>query len=114
MPRLIRSAALNGYVELSRSLRLDPYKMIAACGLPPACLDDPEIKVPINAVIKLLEESASRSEKPDFGLRLAENRTLANLGALSLLPRTADNPQSARRTRWVHVLAQRGPARQDC
>ena len=87
MPRLIRSAALSGYVELSRSLRLDPYKMIAACGLPPACLDDPEIKVPINAVIKLLEESASRSEKPDFGLRLAENRTLANLGALSLLVR---------------------------
>ena len=87
MPRLIRSAALSSYVELSRSLRLDPYKMIRECGLPRACLDNPEIKVPINAVIKLLEESASRSGKPDFGLRMAENRTLANLGALSLLVR---------------------------
>jgi AraC-like DNA-binding protein len=87
MPRLIRSAALTNYVELSRSLGLDPYRMIRDCGLPPACLDDPEIKVPIDAVVRLLEESASRSGKPDFGLRLAENRTLANLGASSLLVR---------------------------
>ena len=87
MPRLIRSAALNNYVELARSLGLDPYRMIAACNLPAACLDDPEIKVPVTSVIKLLEESALRSGKIDFGLRLAENRTLANLGALALLVR---------------------------
>jgi AraC-like DNA-binding protein len=87
MPRLIRSAALSDYVEVSQSLHLDPYKMVTACGLPPACLSDPEIKVPVNAVIRLLEESASRSGAPDFGLRLAENRTFANLGALSLLVR---------------------------
>ena len=87
MPRLIRSAALNNYVELARSLGLDPYRMIAACDLPATCLDDPEIKVPVTSVIKLLEESALRSGKIDFGLRLAENRTLANLGALALLVR---------------------------
>ena len=28
-----------------------------------------------------------QSRKPDFGLRLAENRTLANVGALALLVR---------------------------
>jgi hypothetical protein len=87
MPRLIRSAALNNYVELARSLGLDPYRMIAAYDLPAACLDDPEIKVPVTSVIKLLEESALRSGKIDFGLRLSENRTLANLGALALLVR---------------------------
>jgi AraC-like DNA-binding protein len=87
MPRLIRSAVLNNYVELSRSLGLDPYRMITACGLPAACLDDPEIKVPITAVVRLLEESALRSGKSDFGLRLAESRTLSNLGALALLVR---------------------------
>ena len=48
MPQLIRSAVLNNYVELARSLGLDPYRMIAACSLPAACLEDPEIKVPLN------------------------------------------------------------------
>jgi hypothetical protein len=87
MPQLIRSAVLNNYVELSRSLGLDPYRMIVAYGLPAACLDDPEIKVPLTSVLRLLEESALQSGKPDFGLRLANNRTLANVGALALLVR---------------------------
>jgi AraC-like DNA-binding protein len=87
MPRLIRSAVLNNYVELSRSLGLDPYRMITACGLPAASLDDPDTKVPLASVLRLLEQSALQSGKPDFGLRLAENRTLANVGALALLIR---------------------------
>jgi AraC-like DNA-binding protein len=87
MPRLIRSAVLNNYVELSRSLGLDPYRMITACGLPAACLDDPDTKVPLASVLRLLEQSALQSGKPDFGLRLGESRTLANLGALALLIR---------------------------
>ena len=37
MPQLIRSAVLNNYVELARSLGLDPYRMIAAYSLPAAC-----------------------------------------------------------------------------
>src|SRR5262245_40592368 len=87
MPRLIRSAALTNYAELSRSLGLDPYRMLTISGLPAACLEDPELRVPIKAVVRLLEESAIRSGKADFGLRLAESRTVANLGALALLVR---------------------------
>jgi AraC-like DNA-binding protein len=87
MPRLIRGAVLNNYVEVSRSLGLDPYRMITACGLPAACLGDPDSKVPLAAVIRLLEQSALKSGKPDFGLRLGESRTLANVGALALLVR---------------------------
>ena len=95
MSRLIRSAVLNNYVELSRSLGLDPYRMITACGLPAACLDDPDTKVPLASVIKLLEQSALKSGKPDFGLRLAENRTLANVGALALLVREQPSVRKA-------------------
>ena len=87
MPQLIRSAVLNNYLELARSLGLDPYRMIAACSLPAACLQDPEIKVPLTSILRLLEDSALQAGKPDFGLRLADNRTLANLGALALLVR---------------------------
>lgn len=87
MVPLIRGAVLNGYVEVARSVGLDPFRMIAACGLPPACLTDPEVKVPAIAVVQLLENSARQSGKPDFGLRLADRRTLSNLGALALLVR---------------------------
>jgi len=87
MPRLVRSAALSYYPEVARSVGLDPYRMIAACGLPPVCLTDSEVKVPAAAIARLLEESARRSGKDDFGLRLADQRTLSNLGPLGLLVR---------------------------
>jgi len=87
MARLIRSAVLTNYVEVARSVGLDPYRMIAEFRLPPASLTDPEIKVSAAAVGRLLEESARRSGKIDFGLRLADQRTVANLGALALLVR---------------------------
>jgi AraC-like DNA-binding protein len=41
----------------------------------------------MTAVARLLEESAARSGRLDFGLRLAERRSLSNLGVLALLVR---------------------------
>jgi AraC-like DNA-binding protein len=87
MPRLIRGAVLTDYIEVARSVGLDPYRMIAEFRLPPASLTDPDVKVPAAVVGRLLEESAHRSGKSDFGLRLADRRTVANLGALALLVR---------------------------
>jgi len=87
MPRLIRSAVLSNYVEVARSVGLDPYPMITEFRLPAASLTDPEVKVSVDAVGRLLEASATRSGKVDFGLRLADKRTVANLGALALLVR---------------------------
>lgn len=87
MPRLIRSAVLSNYVEVARSVGLEPYRLVSEFRLPPACLTDPEVKVSAAAVGRLLEESARRSGKIDFGLRLADRRTVANLGALALLVR---------------------------
>src|SRR5215813_9263023 len=87
MPRLIRSATLTNYVDVARSVGLDPYRMIAEFRLPPASLTDPDVRVSAAVVGRLLEESAHRSGKPDFGLRLADRRTVSNLGALALLVR---------------------------
>jgi AraC-like DNA-binding protein len=87
MPRLIRSAALSGYVEVTQAVGLDPYRMVAAHRLPPACLTDPEVRIPVAAVARLLEDSANRSGRPEFALRLAERRSLSNLGVLALLVR---------------------------
>jgi len=87
MPRLVRSAVLNNYVEVAQSVGLDPYRMIAAHGLPPGCLRDPELRIPMTAVARLLEDSAARSGRSDFALNLAERRSLSNVGALALLVR---------------------------
>ena len=87
MPRLVRSAALNSYIDVARAEGLDPYRMVFEAGLPPASLTDPEARVSVAAVSRLLEASAKQSGKADFGLRLAERRSLSNLGALALLVR---------------------------
>ena len=87
MPRLIRSAVLNNFVEVARSVGLDPYRMITEFHLPAACLMDSEIKISAGKVGRLFEAAAERSGKIDFGLRLADRRTLSNLGALALLVR---------------------------
>lgn len=87
MPRLIRSAVLNNFVEVARSVGLDPYRMITEFHLPAACLTDSEIKISAAKVGRLFEAAAQRSGKIDFGLRLADRRTLSNLGALALLVR---------------------------
>ena len=87
MPHLIRGAVLSNYVEVARSVGLDPYRMVAAANIPAACLTDPEAKIPAVAVARLLEASAAQAGREDFGLLLAERRTLSNLGALALLVR---------------------------
>ena len=87
MPRLIRSATLTGYLDVAKAVGLDAHRMLARFGLPAACLTDPEIRISAAAVALILEESAQQSGRPDFGLRLAERRSLSNIGALALLVR---------------------------
>lgn len=87
MSRLVRSAVLTNFVTVATSAGLDPYQMVAEFGLPVASLADPEARVPILSVNRLLEEAARRSGRSDFGLRLAEQRTLSNLGATAMLVR---------------------------
>src|SRR6478736_2750050 len=87
MPRLIRSAVLNNFVEVARSVGPDPYRMITEFHLPAACLTDSEIKISTGKVGRLFQAAAQRSGKIDFGSWLADRRTLSNLGALALLVR---------------------------
>jgi AraC-like DNA-binding protein len=84
---LIRSASLTNYAEVARRVGLDPYRLLPEFGLPQRCLRDPELKVPILAVRRLLEASAERSGVEAFGLLMAETRRLSNLGPVGLLMR---------------------------
>jgi AraC-like DNA-binding protein len=59
-------------------------QMIAAVRIPRASLSDPDRHISVAAVCRLLEQSAELSGVHDFGLRLAECRTLSNFGPLGL------------------------------
>jgi len=95
MASLIRSASLAGYVDIARSSGLDAYRMMRAAGLSPSCLHDPEIRISVAAVRRLLESSANEGNIPDLGLRMAESRRLSNLGPVSLLLREEPTARKA-------------------
>ena len=87
MKGLIRGASLTHYADVARHAGLDPSRMLSEFGVPSRCLKEPELKVPIDAVRRLLEASAERSGVEGFGLLMAEARRLSNLGPLGLLIR---------------------------
>jgi AraC-like DNA-binding protein len=89
-----RYAALTGYVELGLSLGIDPAALMDRVGLHPGGLAHPDRWIPAAAVAQLLEESAEASDRADFGLRLAELRTMSNLGPISLVLREEPDARS--------------------
>lgn len=85
--RLTRSASLTGFSDVARTLGLDPLRLAAEQGLPPACLTDPDLRIPALATGRLLERAARLSGAWDLGLRMAETRRLSNLGAVAFVVR---------------------------
>ncbi len=91
MTLLVRSAVLTNYAEVARSVGLDPFEMVQSVGLSPACLAERDIKIPIEPVRRLLEDSATLSRVENFGLRMAQTRRLSILGPLGIAARDAPN-----------------------
>ncbi|WP_306317589.1 MULTISPECIES: AraC family transcriptional regulator [unclassified Streptomyces] len=83
----VRSAALSGYVPLTRSLGIAPHPLLREVGLRPAELSVQDHWIPGPAVTRLLERSAAAARREDFGLLLAGRRRFANLGPISLVAR---------------------------
>jgi AraC-like DNA-binding protein len=84
---LVRSASLTNYAEVARKVGLDPYRLLSQFGIPQRALQDADLMVPLDSVRQLLEASAERSGVEAFGLLMAEERRLSNLGPLGLLVR---------------------------
>lgn len=91
---LARYAALNNFVELGHTLGLEPAQMIRRVGLDPGSLPLQDRWVPADAVAELLERSAADTGRDDFGLALAAQRKLANLGPVSLVIREEPHVRS--------------------
>lgn len=82
---LVRAATLTGYLDTAAQLRLDPLPLLRGAGLSRAVIADAERMVPARSTIHLLEESARAARCPTFALRMAQRRTVADLGLVSLL-----------------------------
>ena len=103
MAALVRSAALTHFAELAAACGLDARTLVAAAGLPPRCLGEPDLKVPAHLVGQLLEQAAAQAGEPAFGLRLAESRRLSNLGPLALLVRDEPTLRRALEALMQHI-----------
>jgi AraC-like DNA-binding protein len=90
-----RYATLNGYIELSQSLGIDPVRLMRDNGLDPSLIAFQDTRVPTAALVRLLEDSAAAAGCDDFGVRLAELRQFSNLGPLSLVLREEPDVRSA-------------------
>lgn len=103
---VIRSASLFGYMELALSLGLNPQAMMRKSGLNPRCLDDLETPISIAAARDLLESSAQLAGIDNFGLRLARDRRISNLGPISIVLREEPTARHALDTlsRYLRLL----------
>lgn len=105
-PQTIRSASLQGYPEVASALGLDAAQMMRRAGLPSHCLNDLSTPISLDAACKLLESSAQAAGVEDFGLRLARQRRLSNLGPMSLALREEPTGLQALETlcRYMHIV----------
>jgi AraC-like DNA-binding protein len=106
MPSFLRSASLTNYVEVARSAGLDPHAVLRSAGISPAALLDPDIRLPAEPVMQMLEDSARLSGAEDFGLRMAETRQLGNLGPLAVALRKEPTLRGALASFSRHVRLQ--------
>jgi AraC-like DNA-binding protein len=103
---VVRSASLNGYLDLAQSVGLDAHAMLRRAGLSPRSLENPETPLSTAAVSALMENSAQASGVEDFGLRLAARRQLSNLGPISLVLKEEPTARAALDTlcRYLRLL----------
>ncbi|MBM3361679.1 MAG: AraC family transcriptional regulator [Betaproteobacteria bacterium] len=85
MSILVRAAALTHFFEVARELGLNPLPQLRQVGLSRSLLEDPEQRIPVESVVRLLELAARASRDEQFGLRMAQGRQVADFGVVSLL-----------------------------
>ena len=85
MPELVRVAALSGFFPTMEAFGVDPAPLLKEVGLSRKMLSSTDQMIPARPTIRLLERAAKVTQCATFGLRMAERREIADLGATSLL-----------------------------
>jgi AraC-like DNA-binding protein len=82
---IVRAAALTGYFEVADKLHLDVMPLLRKAGLSRSMVNNRNRMLPARSVVQLLQESSVTSACPTFGLLMANQRKLSDLGAISVL-----------------------------
>jgi len=83
--REVRAASLIGFVEVCFFVGLDPFELLRRAKISPRFFDDPENRHAAHPIAEMIENAAADSGCDAFGLLMAECRSFASLGPLSLL-----------------------------
>jgi len=81
----VRAVSLSSYVAVASQLGIDGNGLLAAAQIRRSDLEDGEAWLPAGAVMGLLERSAEVSGCDSFGIRMAQGRSFASRGPVSLL-----------------------------
>ena len=91
----VRARALYGFHEVVARNGGDATALLAACGIEPSRLENPDHPVSGNAVAQLLDHAARTLDAPDFGLQLSEYHDASILGTVALLVLNSDTVGAA-------------------
>lgn len=83
--RQVRAVSLWSYLDVANFLQIDGLKLLAETGISPSDLHDSETRLPADAAVDLLERSAAVAECDSLGILMAQCRSYASLGPVSLL-----------------------------
>ena len=83
--RQVRAVSLWSYLDVANFLQIDGLKLLAEAGISPSDLYDSETRLPADAAVDLLERSAAVAECDSLGILMAQCRSYASLGPVSLL-----------------------------
>lgn len=86
---------LIDFRQFALTMGLDPLSLMARAGISRHFLDDPDLRLPMNAVVDLLEIAANASGIHSFGLRFGEWRGVPDLGPIILMLRQENDVRAA-------------------
>ncbi|WP_433611726.1 AraC family transcriptional regulator [Prescottella agglutinans] len=92
---MLRSAVLNGYVEVAESVGLNPHPLMRVVGIDPGAFAATTGWISAHSVDRLLEISAAQSGCADFAIRMSVDRGLSALGPVGLVAREEPDVRSA-------------------
>ena len=87
MTAMVRAQAIRGYRQLVTELGGSPSRLLRKAGVKASALDQPSAFISFVAMIRLLEQTATELDCPDFGLRMAEHQDIGILGPVAVAMR---------------------------
>lgn len=97
----IKSLAFYGARELLADLHADPWQIARMAGLPLEALDQVDLLLPADLLLRFLQVAAEQTGRDDFGLLLAQRQSMGVVGVLQDVLNSAGSLRE-----WLQQLSQ--------